>query len=110
MKITPQLILSILGFFVALLSVSAAIYFGLKNNKRSEMQDTKSEAFSQAIIEVKLDTIVRDVGDIKRGSEGIEKSVLAINERLIRSEESTKSAHHRIDEIKEILERNKVNL
>ncbi len=48
----------------------------------------------------KLDFISQGVNNIQVKIEAQENKFIAMNERITRVEESTKSAHHRIDTIK----------
>ena len=50
---------------IAIASLSASIYFGLKNSKRGDRSDIEAKAAETATINVKLDNIGNDVKDIK---------------------------------------------
>lgn len=84
---------------VSIVSVAFAIYFGLKSNRRSDVKDIEDRATRNAEINFKLDTISSNVNDIKYDISVTRKKVDEIDKRLVIVEQSTKSAHHRIDRI-----------
>lgn len=101
MTIEAATIISIIALVVTVVSVAFAIYFGIKNTKRSDSSDIEKKAYEQASINVKLDQIGGDVRDIKYDVTGVKKDFLVLSERMVKVEESAKSAHHRIDGIEE---------
>lgn len=86
---------------VSIVSVAFAVYFGLKNIKRNDTSDVERKAAETATINVKLDQIGRDVQDIKYDITLTKKEVQKLTERVVAVEESTKSAHKRIDDYEE---------
>lgn len=84
---------------ISVVSVSFAIYSGLKNLKRADTSDIETRAKEQATVNVKLDTIATDCRDIKGEISSVRTDIQDLNTRLIKVEQSVKSAHHRIDEI-----------
>lgn len=73
-------------------------YATFQRNKGHDIRaDTREEADTKA----KLDYISRGVDDIKLDNKQRDREMLKMNERLIRVEESVKSAHKRIDGIEE---------
>lgn len=86
---------------IAIASLSASIYFGLKNSKRGDRSDIEAKAAETATINVKLDNIGNDVKDIKYDISAVKTDVQNLAERMVIVEQSTKSAHHRIDDIEE---------
>ena len=101
MTIGVPVLISVVALFVTLISVTFAIYFGLKSTKRSDNSDIEKKATEAATINVKLDQIGGDVRDIKYDVTGVKKDFQALSERVVKVEESAKSAHHRIDGIEE---------
>lgn len=99
MTISPPVLISILALIVTMISVAFAVYFGLKNAKRSDTTDIERKAAETATINVKLDQIGGDVRDIKYDITATKKDVQALTERMITVEQSTKSAHHRLDAV-----------
>lgn len=81
------------------IAAAFAIYFGLKNNQRADVKDIEEKAARDAKINIKLDDISSDVKDIKYDVSATNKKVEEIDRRVVVVEQSTKSAHHRIDRI-----------
>ena len=84
---------------ISAISVSFAIFFGLKNTKRADKEDIANTASNNAIINMKLDTIGDNVKEIKVDVAETKKQYIDMDKRLVKVEESTKSAHHRLDSI-----------
>lgn len=87
------------ALLISVISVSFAIYTGLSSKKRNDMSDIRKDASETATINVKLDTINRGVDDIKIEQKTISKDIKDLSDRVLVVEQSTKSAHHRIDGI-----------
>lgn len=90
---------------ISVISVSAAIYFGIKSNRRADRQDVDeqkkvaaADASSNTAILIKLEAIGVGVTEIKGDIKSMKLDVKDITERLIVVEQSTKSAHKRLDE------------
>lgn len=88
-----------ISLLIGILGCASAIYFGLKNNRRNDVSDIKADAVQEATVNVKLDEIGRDVKDIKYDMSKTKEKVDSIDKRLIIVEQSTKSAHKRLDGI-----------
>ena len=86
-----------ISVLVGIVSVAFAIYFGLKSNRRNDVKDIQEKATRDATIIVKLDSISGDVKDIKDDMSNINKKVEEIDKRVVIVEQSTKSAHKRLD-------------
>lgn len=86
---------------ISIISVTCAVYFGVTGKKRGDTSDVERKAAESATINVKLDQIGGDVRDIKYDITATKKDVQALTERMITVEQSTKSAHHRLDGIEE---------
>lgn len=93
---------------ISALSLSFAIYKGLKDNKRNDTKDTEKkteERMSEiaertkenAIINIKLDNINSSNREIKEQVLSLVEKVDAHGDRLIKVEESCKQAHHRLN-------------
>ncbi len=87
---------------VSIISVSFAIFFGLKNNKRNDTSDIERKAAEAATINFKLDQIGRDVQDIKYDITTTKKEVQLLTERMVAVEQSVKSAHKRFDDLEKV--------
>lgn len=66
-----------------------------RNKGRDIRADTREEAETRA----KLDYIATAVDEIRLDNKARDREVTELKERVIRNEESTKSAHKRIDEM-----------
>lgn len=84
---------------ISVVSVAFAIFFGLKSNRRNDIKDIEEKAARDAVINTKLDIITSDVKYIKDDMSMVSKKVDEIDKRVVKVEESTKSAHHRIDDL-----------
>lgn len=85
-NVSVALICSILGAIIGVLGFI-----------RLSKADAKEETSSFTRVETKLDYIGKDVSDIKVDFRTQAKQISDIEQRVTRVEESTKSAHHRID-------------
>ncbi len=69
------------------------------SNREKATTEAASHARDMATINVKLDGISGDVRDIKDENRSVRSDVSHLTERVVKVEESTKSAHHRLDMI-----------
>jgi outer membrane murein-binding lipoprotein Lpp len=72
---------------------------GISTYKRTVTKDIQNETKESAIMATKLDFISQGVNNIQVKMEAQETKFEAMNERITRVEESTKSAHKRLDDI-----------
>lgn len=84
---------------ISAISVSFAIFFGLKSNKRADNQDIADRASNNTVINMKLDMIGEDVKETRLDMAEMKKQYIDMDKRLVKVEESTKSAHHRLDNV-----------
>lgn len=97
-----QLTLSVI---VSIASLCVALYVALRNNKRTDTKDIEERVKSDTRINMKLDEIGRNVNDVKTDLSSVKEDIKAIDTRLVIVEQSTKSAHHRIDSLEGHMER-----
>ena len=88
-----------LAVLISIVSVSAALFFGLKSNRRAERNEDQKDAADMTTVSVKLDFIRSDVSDIKSSMKGAQEESKDTRERLIAVEQSAKQAHKRIDQM-----------
>ncbi|GAE00969.1 hypothetical protein CBO05C_0659 [Clostridium botulinum B str. Osaka05] len=69
------------------------------NFKRIKDKDSKESGKHQGVTDLKLDYISKGVDDIRLDLKAADRKIEDINTRLIKVEESSKSAHHRIDSL-----------
>ena len=84
---------------ISAVATAFAIFFGLKSNRREDVKTIEERAAKNAEIIYKLDTISGTVTDIKDDVSTTRKKIEEIDRRLVIVEQSSKSAHHRLDRI-----------
>lgn len=84
-------ITTLLGFFLS--------YFTFQ---RSRDKDLREKAKEEGIIENQLNSIGKGIKEIRIDLKANEKQMIRMNEQLIRLDESTKTAHKRIDKLEGI--------
>jgi septal ring factor EnvC (AmiA/AmiB activator) len=92
------------GMIVSIVSVIAVVVFGIltarhnsETDVAAQIEQAKEAAAREARVETLLGGIRQDTQEIKSDMKGLQSSVQDLNERMIKVEQSTKSAHHRID-------------
>lgn len=93
LTVTIGFITGVITFFIGYLTF-------MKNRDK----DTRSDAQRDAKLETKLDMIAVNVETIKVDIKSNEKRISEISEQLIRTDESAKQAHRRIDKIEDKFE------
>ena len=86
-----------IALLLSIVSVAFSIFFGLKNNKRTDVKDIEERVKENTRINIKLDNIGQTTQDIKAEISSMRDDIKSHNDRIIKLEESCKSAHHRID-------------
>lgn len=92
MKIDVPILISVLSLLVA-----AAV--GISSIKRNKSSDDRQEASEMTTLIVKLENINNGVNEIKSDMRNMRSDIQDLRDRLIIVEQSTKSAHHRLDSI-----------
>ena len=82
-------------------SVVAAVYFASKSNSRANNDEVSKKAQVDAILSQKLDSISDDTKEIRKEITDVKVKVNDLSERVVMVEQSTKSAHHRLDRYEE---------
>lgn len=82
-------------------SVVAAVYFAFKSNSRANNDEVSKKAQVDAILSQKLDSISDDTKEIRKEITDAKVKVNDLSERVVMVEQSTKSAHHRLDRYEE---------
>lgn len=82
-------------------SVVAAVYFAFKSNSRANNDEVSKKAQVDAILSQKLDSISDDTKEIRKEITDVKGKVNDLSERVVMVEQSTKSAHHRLDRYEE---------
>lgn len=87
------------ALLISIISVSFSIFFGLKNNKRSDVEDIKSRVERDTKTDAKLDEISRDVKDVKDTVRTIQSDIKDHEGRIVKLEASYRAEHKRLDEV-----------
>lgn len=82
-------------------SVVAAVYFSFKSNGRANNDEVSKKAQVDAILSQKLDSISDDTKEIRKEITDVKVKVNDLSERVVMVEQSTKSAHYRLDRYEE---------
>ena len=97
-----------LAVVISVIFGSFSVYFSLRNAKHTDVKDVAEKEESEkkkveervkenVTINMKLDEISRNVTDTRQEVASLRKDINSHNERLIKVEESCKSAHHRLN-------------
>ncbi len=86
-----------IGAAIGILAMLAGIIFGYLNYKRFCKKDTTEEGISAGEMKADISYIRRGVEDIRVDMKAQEMRFGELSERVTRVEESSKSAHKRID-------------
>lgn len=89
------------ALLVSIVSVVFSVFFGIKNSKRTDSKDIEERVRDNTRINVKLDNITQTTHEIKSEISSMREDIKSHNDRLIKVEESVKSAHHRINTLEE---------
>lgn len=90
-----------LAILISIVSVCFSIFCGIKNNKRTDTKDIEERAKENARINLKLDSIVSNTKEIKDEVSEMRREINSHDGRIVKVEESVKSAHHRLDGLEE---------
>lgn len=86
-----------LALVISGISLVFGIYQGVSNMKRNEKSETRSDVSQLTTVIVKLENIGICIGRIESKMNTMEADFKEDHERLVKIEEATKSAHHRIN-------------
>lgn len=89
------------ALIISIVSVVFSVFFGLKNNRRTDTKDMEERVKENTRINFKLDNIGQTTQEIKTEISSMREDIKSHNDRIIKLEESCKSAHHRIDMLSE---------
>ena len=113
---TTANILSLIAVLISVLFGGATFYFNSKNSKHTDDEDEKTRTKEKieeikertkenAIINAKLESIILSNQEIKEQVSSLVKKIDAHESRIIKVEESLKTAWHEIGEIKEKIDK-----
>ncbi len=87
--------------YLSVLVAVMGLYFTTKNNKRTDVKEIEEKAIERARIDAKLDNLTSVTLEVRGQVSDMIKQQTELVQRINVVEQSTKSAHHRIDELKE---------
>lgn len=87
--------------YVSVLVAVLGLYFTTKNNKRTDVKEIEEKAIAQARIDAKLDNLTSVTIEVRGQVSDMIKQQIDFSQKLQKVEESTKQAHHRLDELRE---------
>ena len=87
----------VLAYIIGIVGTLSGIIFAVIAYKRNNKTDNESKGKENGMMMTEIGYIKSGVDDIKRKQERQEEHHIEVISRLTTVEESTKSAHHRID-------------
>ena len=94
-------LITFISLVIGIAASACAVYFGVKKNRRDNKADDAEEGKKDGVILTEIGYIKSGVDDIKRKQETQDRQHIEVVTRLTAVEESSKQAHHRIDEIQD---------
>lgn len=91
------------ALIISIVSVAFSVFFGLKNNKRTDVKDIEERVKENTRINFKLDEIANSIREVKSEVSSIKEEMQTHNDRIIKVEESVKQAHKRLDNMEKRL-------
>lgn len=91
------------AYLISIVSLAFSVFFGLKNNKRTDTKDIEERVKDNTRINMKLDAIADTMQEIKTELSSMRDEINSHNDKIIMLESSLKSAHHRLDTLEERL-------
>lgn len=89
---------------ISFMSLLVAVAVGITNIRRNNATDDRQEASETTTLIVKLENINDGVNEIKSDMRNLRNDVQDLRDRLIMVEQSTKSAHRRLNTLEGISE------
>lgn len=86
---------------ISVISLLFSIYMGMKGNKRTDTQDIEERTRERTELNCKLDMINSSTQEIKEQISSLVKDVQNHGVKIAELEQSTRSAHHRLNTLEE---------
>lgn len=83
-----------IAYLISIVSLAFSVFFGLKSSKHTDTKDIEERVKDNTRINMKLDAIAGTTQEIK-------SEINKHNDKIIKLEQSLKSAHHRLDTLEE---------
>ena len=88
-----------IALLISIVSVAFSIFFGIKNNKRSDTKEIEARIAWETKVTINLDSINRNMEEIKDLIRGVQNDVKDHEGRIVKVEASLKAEHKRLDEL-----------
>lgn len=86
-----------ISIIISVVSVAFAVFFGLKNNKRTDSKDIAERVARETKLDMKLNEIGNDVKEVKETVRTIQGDVKNHEGRIVKLEASYARLHERVD-------------
>ena len=97
--VTLTIIISILGAICAIVGSVLAVSNLFRTSRKEATTEATADATSNTRLETKLDYVAKGVDDIRLDNKEQGRRLNDISDKVARIDESTKSAHKRIDDL-----------
>jgi predicted nucleic acid-binding Zn-ribbon protein len=87
------------GTIIALGISLLALIVNMLSFRRNSNQDTSATAAERATLTANVNYIRQSIDEIKLENRAIQQDIIEIKTRVVRAEESAKSAHKRLDDL-----------
>lgn len=82
---------------ISIVSVGIAVIVGLTGMKRDRTTDDRKGATEMATVIVKLENIGKDTSEIKNEIKSVKEDLQMLRERVVKTEQTCKALHKRVD-------------
>ena len=90
-----------ISYLISIVSLAFSVFFGLKSSKHTDTKDIEERVKDNTRINMKLDAIAGTTQEIKSEISTMREEINKHNDKIIKLEQSLKSAHHRLDNLEE---------
>ena len=89
----------IIPWIISCISITVAVYFGTRTEKRADELDIEKDSTLTATMMVKLESIADDIKEIKSDNKATQSELKDFRERIALTEQNIKSVNKRLDSI-----------
>ena len=90
-----------IAYLISIVSLAFSVFFGLKSSKHTDTKDIEERVKDNTRINMKLDAIAGTTQEIKSEISTMREEINKHNDKIIKLEQSLKSAHRRLDTLEE---------
>lgn len=91
------------ALLISIISVAFSIFFGIKNNKRTDASEVEARVAENTRVSTKLDIAVQNTVDIKNDIRNMNSKIETHDKQIVILEQSQKALHHRLDGVEDRL-------